>query len=77
MNTSWCNAKNNAPTKNATRSTGGNAGRNLQKSASVTSHTTSKPITASTSITLPDGTVRKKMIGSNRTTMVEYKKANK
>ena len=77
MNTSWCNAKNNAPTKNATRSTGGNAGRNLQKSASVTSHTTSKPITASTSITLPDGTVRKTMIGSNRTTMVEYKKANK
>ena len=77
MNTSWCNAKNNAPTKNATRSTGDNAGRNLQKSASVTSHTTSKPITASTSITLPDGTVRKTMIGSNRTTMVEYKKANK
>ena len=77
MNTSWRNAKNNAPTKNATRSTGDNAGRNLQKSASVTSHTTSKPITASTSITLPDGTVRKTMIGSNRTTMVEYKKANK
>jgi hypothetical protein len=35
------------------------------------------PATYNQTVTLPDGTVRKKMIGSNRTTMVEYKKANK
>lgn len=74
MNTSWRNAKNNAPAKNATRPMGGNAGRSLQKSAGATTHTTAKPMTASTSITLPDGTVRTTTISSSGTTKVEYKK---
>lgn len=74
MNTSWRNAKNNAPAKNATRSMGGNAGRNLQNSAGATTHTTAKPMTASTLITLPDGTVRTTTISSSGTTKVEYKK---
>ena len=77
MNTSWRNAKNNAPAKNATRSMGGNAGHNLQKSAGTTTHTTAKPMTASTSITLPDGTVRTTTISSSGATKVEYKKTNK
>lgn len=77
MNTSWRNAKNNAPAKNATRSMGGNAGRSLQKSAGATTHTTAKPMTASTSITLPDGTVRTTTISSSGETKVEYKKTNK
>ena len=77
MNTSWRNAKNNAPAKNATRSMGGNAGRSLQKSAGATSHATAKPMTASTSITLPDGTVRTTTISSSGATKVEYKKTNK
>ena len=74
INTSWRNAKNNAPAKKATRSKGSNAGRNLQKSAGVTSHTTVKPMTASKSITLPDGTVRTIRISSSGATMVEYQK---
>ena len=77
MKTSWRNAKNNAPAKNATRSMGGNAGHNMQKSAGTTSHATAKPMTASTSITLPDGSVRTTTISSSGATKVEYKKTNK
>ena len=44
MNTSWRNAKNNAPAKNTTRSSGGNAVGNLQKSVGAPSHTTAKPM---------------------------------
>jgi hypothetical protein len=56
---------------------GGNAGHNLQNSAGATTHTTAKPMTTSTSITLPDGSVRTTTITSSGATKVEYKKTNK
>lgn len=52
INTSWRNAKDNTPAKNATRSMGGNVGHNLQKSAGATSHATTKPMSITSSVTI-------------------------
>jgi hypothetical protein len=71
MKTSWRNAKNNAPAKKAVTPSG-NAGRNLQKASLPSMATASKSMTATKTITLPDGTTRTITTSASGATQTTY-----
>ena len=76
MKTSWRNAKNNAPAKKPVTPFG-NAGRNLQKASLPSMATASKSMTATKTITLPDGTTCTITTTASGATQTAYRNSTK